>query len=157
VALNAATARAQTLDGAGDRTDAGLPPSRPAVKVRVWLCPKGLLMSRILVVDDDEGVRALLEAVLGAANHEVDAAATVKAALAFFEHNSYDLVLADLMLPDGSGIRVAEEAHRRGTPAIILTAYGHRFRKADLARFGLMLKPVRPPELLDAVEKALRG
>jgi DNA-binding response OmpR family regulator len=114
-------------------------------------------MPRILVVDDDEGVRNLLEDVLGIANHEVDAAATVKAALALCEHNSYNLVLADLMLPDGSGIRVAEEAQRRGTPTIILTAYGHRFRKADLARFGLLLKPVRPPELLDAVEEALKG
>jgi DNA-binding response OmpR family regulator len=114
-------------------------------------------MPRILVVDDDDGVRNLLEDVLVVANHEVDAAATVKASLALFEHNSYNLVLADLMLPDGSGIQVAEEAHRRGTPAIILTAYGHRFRKADLARFGLMLKPMRPPELLDAVEMALKG
>ena len=114
-------------------------------------------MARILVVDDDDGVRSLLEDVLSVANHEVDAAATVKAARALFEQNYYHLLIADLMLPDGSGIQVAEEAQRRGTPAIILTAYGHRFRKADLARFGLMLKPVRPPEILEAVEKALRS
>jgi len=114
-------------------------------------------MPRILVVDDDEGVRHLLEDVLGIANHDVDAAATVKAALALLENNSYNFVLADLMLPDRSGMQIAEEAHRRGIPTIILTAYGHPFRKADLARFGLMLKPVRPPELLDAVEMALKG
>ena len=88
-------------------------------------------MPRILVVDDDEGVRHLLEDVLGIANHEVDAAATVKTALALFEHNSYNLVVADLMLPDGSGMQIAEEAQRRDTPAIIVTAYGHRFRKAE--------------------------
>jgi two-component system response regulator FlrC len=112
-------------------------------------------MARILVVDDDEGVRTLLEDVLSVANHQVDAAATVKAARALFERNYYKLLIADLMLPDGSGIQVAEEAQRRGTSAIILTAYGHRFRKADLARFGLMLKPVRPTEILEAVKKAL--
>src|SRR3954452_753152 len=114
-------------------------------------------MARILVVDDDEGIRTLLADVLSVANHQIEAAATVKAALTLFEQNYYNLLIADLMLPDGSGIQVAEEAQRRGTPAIILTAYAHRFRKADLARFGLMLKPVRPPELLDAVEKALKS
>ena len=112
-------------------------------------------MPRILVVDDDDGVRTLIRDILTVAKYEVDAAASVKAALPLFESNYYNLLIADLMLPDGSGIRVAEEAQRRGTPTIILTAYGHRFRKADLARFGLMLKPVRPDELLEAVSKAL--
>ena len=69
-------------------------------------------MARILVVDDDEGVRTLLEDVLSVANHQVDAAATVKAARALFEQNYYNLLLADLMLPDGSGIQVS-----RGSPA----------------------------------------
>ena len=112
-------------------------------------------MARILVVDDDEGIRTLFGDVLSVANHQVDTAATVKTARALLELNFYNLLLADLMLPDGSGIQVAEEAQRRGTPAIILTAYGHRFRKADLTRFRLMLKPVRPSELLETVEKAL--
>ena len=114
-------------------------------------------MARILVVDDDDSVRTLIRDILSVVKHEVETAATVKAALSLFESNYYNLLLADLMLPDGSGIRVAEEAQRRGTPTIILTAYAHRFRKADLARFGLMLKPVRPDELLEAVGNALKG
>jgi DNA-binding response OmpR family regulator len=52
------------------------------------------------------------------------------------ELNFYNLLLADLMLPHDSGIQVAKDAQRRGSPAIILTAYDHRFRKADRARFG---------------------
>ncbi|HEX4617060.1 MAG TPA: response regulator, partial [Stellaceae bacterium] len=114
-------------------------------------------MPRILVVDDDDGVRTLIRDILSAAKHEVDTAATVRAARPLVESNYFNLLIADLMLPDGSGIQVAEEAQRRGTPTIILTAYAHRFRKADLARFGLMMKPVRPDELLEAVEKALKG
>ena len=113
-------------------------------------------MARILIVEDDDVVRTLIADILSVAKYEVDAVATVKAALPLFESNYYNLLLADLMLPDGTGIRVAAEAQRRGTPTIILTAYGHRFRKADLARFDLMLKPVRPDELLDAVAKVLK-
>ena len=114
-------------------------------------------MSRILAVDDDEGVRTLLEHILSAAKYEVDAAASVRASLALLERNYYNLLLADLMLPDGSGMQIAEEAHRRGTPAIIVTAYPYRFRKADLARFDLLLKPVQPAELLEAVSKVLKA
>ena len=46
-------------------------------------------MARILVVDDDDGVRALIEDVLRIANYEVDTAATVKAALPLFERNDF--------------------------------------------------------------------
>jgi DNA-binding response OmpR family regulator len=112
-------------------------------------------MARILVVDDDDGVRTLIRDVPSAANHDVDDAATVRAALPLFDQNYYHLLLADLMLPDGTGIQVAEEARRRGTRTIIITAYGYRFRRADRERFGLILKPVRPPELLEAVVEAL--
>jgi DNA-binding response OmpR family regulator len=63
------------------------------------------------------------------------------------ERNYYNLLLADLMLRDGSGMQIAEEAHRH--------PYHHRdrFRRADLARFDLLLKPVQPAELLEAVPK----
>jgi DNA-binding NtrC family response regulator len=114
-------------------------------------------MPRILLVDDDDGVRTLLEHILSAANYEIDEAGSVKASLALLERNYYNLLLSDLMLPDGSGMQIAEEAHRRGTPAIIVTAYPYRFRKADLARFDLLLKPVQPAALLEAVSKALKG
>src|SRR3954452_25197006 len=113
-------------------------------------------MPRILVVEDDDDVRTLIGDVLRAAKLDVDAAATVKSALPLFELNYYNLLLADLALPDGSVMQIAEEAWRRATPAIILTAYPHRFRRADLARFGLMLKPVRPAELIEAVNEVLK-
>src|SRR3954470_5752064 len=68
-------------------------------------------MPRILVVDDDDGVRTLLEHILSAASHEIDEAASVQASLALLERNYYNLLLSDLMLPDGSGY-----ANSRGSP-----------------------------------------
>ena len=72
------------------------------------------------------------------------------------ERNYYNLLLTDMALPDGSGMQVAEEAQRRGTPVIILTAYAFRYATGDLARFDVLLKPVRPAELIDAVNKVLK-
>jgi two-component system response regulator GlrR len=96
-----------------------------------------------------------MEHVLIAERYEVDPSGTVAAARTLLGRQRYDLVLADGVLPDGSGIEVAEDAHGRGIPAIIVTAYAFRLPKDQLARFGLLLKPVRPAELLQAVQGAL--
>jgi DNA-binding response OmpR family regulator len=112
--------------------------------------------SRILMVEDDPDVRMLMEHVLTGEGYTVDPVGTVEAARTALASNKYDLALVDGVLPDGSGIAVAEEAEERGIPAIVATAYAFRFPKRDLARYGLLLKPVRPDELLEAVKSALR-
>lgn len=114
-------------------------------------------MPRILLVEDDADVRVLMEHVLLSERYEVDPTSTVAAACTLLDRSHYDLLLADGVLPDGSGIEVAEDAQRRGIPAIIITAYAFRFPKHELSRYGLLLKPVRPAELLEAVQGALTG
>jgi CheY-like chemotaxis protein len=113
-------------------------------------------MARILLVEDDPDIRVLMEHVLLAERYEVDPAETVAAAQRLLGRSHYDLVLADGVLPDGTGIDVAEEARRRGIPAIIVTAYAFSLPREQLARFELLLKPVRPAELLQAIERALQ-
>ena len=112
--------------------------------------------SRILVVDDEPSVTDALLMILADLGHRVDSAKNVGEATALLKGSPYDLVFTDLRLPDGSGIEIATEAHRRGIPAIIVTAYAFRLPKDELARFELLLKPVRPAELLQAVEGALK-
>jgi DNA-binding response OmpR family regulator len=113
-------------------------------------------LARILLVEDDADVRVLMEHVLLSERYDVDPAPTIAAARTLIGRKRYGLVLADGVLPDGSGIEIADEAQRRGIPAIIVTAYAFNFPKGDLDRFGLLLKPVRPAELLQAVEGALK-
>jgi len=110
---------------------------------------------RILLVEDDHGVRMLMEHVLSGDGYTVDPVSTIDAARMLLRNQAYDLALVDGVLPDGSGIAVAEEAQSLGIPAIVVTAYAFRFPKRDLARYALLLKPVRPDELLDAVQRAL--
>src|SRR4051794_27290354 len=58
--------------------------------------------------------------------------------------NHYHLLLADGVLPDGTGMQLADEARRRGIPVIIMTSYGFRFSQTEFAGFDLLLKPARP-------------
>lgn len=110
---------------------------------------------RILLVEDDADVRVLMEHVLIGDGYQVDPVTTVSAARSLLDHGRYDLVLADAMLPDGSGIEVAGDAEARGLPVIVVTAYAFRLPKLDIARYELLLKPLRPAELLTAVERAV--
>jgi CheY-like chemotaxis protein len=112
-------------------------------------------MPRILLVEDDPDVRVLMQHVLIAERYQVDAVATAASGCMLLARGPYDLVLTDGRLPDGSGIAVAEDATRRGTQAIVVTAYAFQIPQHDLARYELLLKPVRPAELLEAVRRAV--
>jgi DNA-binding response OmpR family regulator len=106
-------------------------------------------MGRILLVEDDNDIRPLLEQLLLGDGYAVDVAATAATARAFIGANAYDLVLTDGVLPDGSGIEIADRVKRRGMKAIVLT--GHP--GADLAQHPYILKPVKPQELLDMITR----
>lgn len=60
-------------------------------------------VSRILVVDDEPDVAEFMELVLRADGHEVETAHGGRAALARLAHDTYDLIVCDLHMPDVDG------------------------------------------------------
>lgn|SRR5579872_1794121 len=114
-------------------------------------------MSRILIIEDDPDLRPLLEHVLVGVQHDVDVAETVSGGLALLSAHTYDLVIADGRLPDGTGMEVAAQAEADGVKALVITGYAFDLPREELERFEYLLKPVRPGELLQAVERALKG
>ena len=108
-----------------------------------------------MVVEDDPDVCPLLEHILAVAGYAVDTAATVAKAMRLLEGGAYDLVLADGELPDGHGIRVADESMRRGVRALILTGCALRMSKDEVERHSFVMKPIRPSELLEIVKRRL--
>ena len=88
--------------------------------------------SRILLVEDDRDVRVLMEHVLTGEGYRVDPVGTVKAAQTALASNEYDLALVDGVLPDASGIVVAEVADALGIPAIVATVMRSGSRSAIL-------------------------
>ena len=113
-------------------------------------------MARILLVEDDLDVRPLLEYVLGTeAGHEVAAVESVANAATLLATQPFDLVVTDVNLPDGNGLRIADQAKAQGVKALVLTAHGLSFAPGELAAYDYLLKPLRVKEFLAAVRRQL--
>jgi two-component system, NtrC family, response regulator HydG len=110
---------------------------------------------RILVVEDDADLRLLLVHALVDARYRVDGVADVLEAERALARTRYDLVVADGRLPDGTGMDIADTAKARGIATLIVTGYAFHPAMAGLAQYDFLLKPVRPAELLGAIERLL--
>ncbi|HUC64001.1 MAG TPA: response regulator [Stellaceae bacterium] len=106
----------------------------------------------ILVVEDDPDVGILLEHVLASAGYRVDRASTAAESRGLIASNRYDLVLADGVLPDGTGVELADQAKARGMKALIITGYALQLSQLGvLDRHDYVLKPIRPEALIGIV------
>ena len=117
-------------------------------------------MSRVLVVDDDPGLRRALAINLRAREYEVDVAGDATAALAAAARRPPDVVILDLGLPDMDGTEVIHGL--RGwtrAPIIVLSARTHQGDKVDALDAGAddyVTKPFGMDELLARLRAALR-
>jgi two-component system response regulator PilR (NtrC family) len=111
--------------------------------------------NRILLVEDDPDVGPLLEHALLHAGFRVHWVSSAREAEALLEQRDYDLLLTDLMLPDGNGLDIADAAKARGLKSVVITGYAFKFPKERLAQHEVLLKPLRPNELVQAIERRL--
>jgi len=112
-------------------------------------------MARVLLIEDDAALRSFLEHVLFDAHYQVDSAATVARALELIRCRSYDIVLADAKMPDGTGIDVADIVRERGGKVLVITGYAFTLPRSVRQQYEILLKPVRPDEIVAAIERAL--
>ncbi|HXT19255.1 MAG TPA: sigma-54 dependent transcriptional regulator, partial [Thermoanaerobaculia bacterium] len=116
--------------------------------------------ARLLVVEDRESLRRMLERALGGEGHHVDVAADEAAALAALGAARYDLVLTDLMLPAGSGLAVVEACRALSppVPVVVMTAYGTVATAVQAMKLGaadFLEKPVELDDLFAIVGSLL--
>ena len=107
---------------------------------------------RILVVEDDQVLSDGLKVGLGLAGMTVDTADTRAQACAAVAAGSFDVIVLDLMLPDGSGLDVLRELRAAGnrTPVLLLTALDDvpdRIKGLDLGADDYLGKPFDLDEL----------
>lgn len=114
--------------------------------------------STILVLEDDRSISELLVWVLSEAGYEVTAVSTVREAIRACRERLPDVIVADLLLPDGMGSELLDElrerSHGGGPPSIVMSALPNARRHADAAGARACLaKPFDLTELLDAVSR----
>ena len=116
---------------------------------------KSTAMTSILLAEDDEDVRLLVEDVLLDAGYQVDTAGTVACALSRLDAQGYDLLLTDGRLPDGTGLMIADKANLSGTKVLLFTGYVHEFPPEELARYTVVTKPADMDYLVERVAQAI--
>ena len=116
---------------------------------------------RVLIIEDERKVAKALRDGLEAEHYEVSVASTGEEGFFLLNHESFDLVVLDLMLPRRDGIEVLTTLRKRGlqTPVLILTAKDtveDRVGGLDSGADDYLVKPFAFPELLARMRALLR-
>ncbi len=118
------------------------------------------MAERILIVEDDTRLAAMLSEYLGEAGFRVDIAAFGSTALERLATQVFDAIVLDLMLPDMDGLDVCRRLRAHAdTPVLMLTARGaatDRIVGLELGADDYLPKPFEPRELLARLRAILR-
>lgn len=115
---------------------------------------------KILVVDDVPAVQVSISATLEAAGHTVSLASSGRQALSRLQDEAFDVVVTDLWMPDGDGLRLIKQLRdRRGAPRVIAITGGGPKLSTEMASslaevWGadqVLLKPFDDRRLLDII------
>ena len=118
------------------------------------------LSGRILVVDDEAPVRAMIGATLERQGYEVQLATSGAQAMELLDAGAFDLVLTDIVMQDGNGIALLERIHasKSQLPVVMVTAIHDISVAIDSMRRGAydyLLKPFEREHLVATVQRAL--
>ena len=119
-------------------------------------------MKRILIIDDDMDMCALLSRFLQRNGFETDAAHTGQKGIAKFNEHKFDIVLCDFRLGDKDGRDVLQEIKgiNPQTIVIIITGYSDIKTAVDVIKLGAfdyITKPLIPDEVLNVISKSLQS
>jgi DNA-binding response OmpR family regulator len=116
----------------------------------------------ILVMEDDLSVAKGLEMVLTEEGYDVSLAGTGSLALEAFKQKRYDLLVADLRLPDMNGMEVIKKvkAEKPDTEVVVITGYGTASTAVEAMKLGahdFLPKPFTEEQIKAAIGEALKG
>ena len=115
---------------------------------------------RVLVVEDDREIRALVQSALALEGFEVQTAVSLSEAQALVQHSPPALIVLDLGLPDGEGLQLVQEVRRLSSlPIVVISARHQEAQKIALLDAGAddyLSKPFSVAELLARMRVALR-
>lgn len=131
----------------------------------------GTAVARILVVDDDDLVRNAVRAMLMSVGHEVVLAVDGEDGILQFEHEPFDLVVCDVIMPNMDGLEMVRELRRLSADIPIISMTGSFMRStggahlnavylrlcSELGATKVIAKPFRARELLALAVQCLAG
>ncbi len=122
--------------------------------------PQALQDAHLLVIDDDERLRALLQRYLTANGFRVSAAASAADARDLMKSMAFDLLIVDVMMPGENGLDFTRSVRATSSvPVLMLTARGEaedRIKGLECGADDYLPKPFEPRELLLRVAALLR-
>jgi signal transduction histidine kinase/ActR/RegA family two-component response regulator len=112
---------------------------------------------RILVVEDEAGVRGMVRETLSQRGYKVLEARNGDEALRVFEEQgkNIDLLLMDVVMPKGGGLEVAEKLRARTPRILLMSGYTDRINEIEKSRFHLLPKPFAPDTLAQRIREVL--
>ena len=116
------------------------------------------MKGKILVVDDEPGMRKSLAIMLRREQYQVTETGSVAEAVGHLKGEGYDLIIADLMMEPLNGLDLLAliQRYRTTCPVIIMTAFGTPEARSEAAALGaadFLEKPLQAPHLLDRVRQ----
>ncbi len=117
-------------------------------------------MARLLIVDDEEGIRALISKYAHFEGHQVTEAENGMQAVELCRRESFDLIVMDIMMPELDGFSACREIRKHAsTPILILSARSEEYDKINGFECGaddFVVKPFSPKELMLRVGAILK-
>lgn len=117
---------------------------------------------KILVVDDEIGIRELLSEILFDEGYQVDVAENAEQARAYRNEHEPDLVLLDIWMPETDGVTLLKEWVEQDLltmPVVMMSGHGTIETAVEATRIGavdFLEKPIALQKLLDTVAKAIK-
>lgn len=117
------------------------------------------LQTRILIVDDDEGIRSLIGEFLNKHGYDARTAADPLAMREMLAEEPFDLIVLDVMMPREDGLTALRQLGPDAPPVIMLSAVGNdvdRIVGLEMGADDYLAKPCNPRELLARIRSVLR-
>jgi CheY-like chemotaxis protein len=126
-----------------------------------------MAMTRVLVIDDQQYVRAAIVVALRANGFDAVAVESGRLGLNALENSAFDLAIVDIYMPDMDGVKLIKALRERAPNLPILAISGVMFRTSgrsvlnllpnahELSGITCLQKPFRPKELVEAIQKAI--
>lgn len=123
------------------------------------------MSKRVLVIDDDKGIRRSFSLTLEDTGYQVDTAESGKKAIEMAQDTKYDLIYPDLKMPGMNGVETLRELWKidKEVPVYIVTAFHAEFFEQlegagkDGIAFDIMKKPIDSAQLIAVTRGVLEG